>query len=85
VLLDLETLPPGRRLRTWRAAHGLRLGLDHFDERKLIEQVGGRMEAFYWMLGEWDGFEGGEEVKQRSTCSTGKSWRKSSSCPGIRV
>jgi len=24
--------------------------------RKLIEQVGGRMEAFYWMLGEWDGF-----------------------------
>ena len=23
--------------------------------RKLIEQVGGRMEAFYWMLGEWDG------------------------------
>ena len=36
-------------------------------------------------VGEWDGFEGGEEVKQRSTCSTGKSWRKSSSCPGIRV
>ena len=25
MLLDLETLPPGRRLRTWRAAHGLRL------------------------------------------------------------
>ena len=23
--------------------------------RKLIEEVGGRMEAFYWMLGEWDG------------------------------
>ena len=24
--------------------------------RKLIEQVGGRMEVFYWMFGEWDGF-----------------------------
>jgi uncharacterized protein with GYD domain len=24
--------------------------------RKLIEDVGGRMEAFYWMFGEWDGF-----------------------------
>jgi uncharacterized protein with GYD domain len=22
---------------------------------KLIEQVGGRMEVFYWMFGEWDG------------------------------
>ena len=24
--------------------------------RELIEKVGGRMEAFYWMFGEWDGF-----------------------------
>jgi len=24
--------------------------------RSLIERVGGRMEAFYWMFGEWDGF-----------------------------
>src|SRR5262245_1544385 len=23
--------------------------------RSLIERVGGRMEAFYWMFGEWDG------------------------------
>ncbi len=23
--------------------------------RKLIEEVGGRMEVFYWMFGEWDG------------------------------
>jgi uncharacterized protein with GYD domain len=23
--------------------------------RKLIEQVGGSMEVFYWMFGEWDG------------------------------
>lgn len=23
---------------------------------KLIEQVGGRMEVFYWRFGEWDGF-----------------------------
>lgn len=23
--------------------------------RKLIEEIGGRMESFYWMLGEWDG------------------------------
>jgi len=24
--------------------------------RRLIEEVGGKMESFYWMLGEWDGF-----------------------------
>lgn len=24
--------------------------------RVLIEQIGGTMESFYWMLGEWDGF-----------------------------
>lgn len=24
--------------------------------RRLIEQVGGRMEVFYWMFGDWDGF-----------------------------
>ena len=24
--------------------------------RTLIEQVGGSMQAFYWMFGEWDGF-----------------------------
>ncbi len=23
--------------------------------RRLIEEIGGRMEAFYWMFGEWDG------------------------------
>ena len=23
--------------------------------RKLIEEAGGRMETFYWMLGDWDG------------------------------
>lgn len=23
--------------------------------RALIEEIGGRMEAFYWMLGDWDG------------------------------
>lgn len=24
--------------------------------RKLIEDLGGQMETFYWMFGEWDGF-----------------------------
>jgi len=23
--------------------------------RRLIEEIGGRMEAFYWMFGDWDG------------------------------
>jgi uncharacterized protein with GYD domain len=24
--------------------------------RKLIEEIGGTMESFYWMFGDWDGF-----------------------------
>ncbi len=24
--------------------------------RKLIEEIGGQMESFYWMFGDWDGF-----------------------------
>lgn len=24
--------------------------------RRLIEEIGGTMECFYWMLGDWDGF-----------------------------
>ena len=42
--------------------------------RKLIEQVGGRMEAFYWMFGEWDGFVV-YEVDARRSPATLSGWR----------